>query len=612
MPMPLAFENPARRFRKRAVALAVIAACAALAAPQPVSAQEKKRTASAAQKRQSVDEQILQRLQELEAQVAESRAETARLREELARKAGAPAAPQPATAVAAAKSGSVDEWDEPEVAKKAEGRDEEARRRLLAIETQMRKTGAEAAKQEEERKDKFKYELSGKYKGQVNARRNFNLENPNQQWTYDSATYFDQRFQLTLDATYESFLARLTLDQGNFVFDWKEDSQGTLSRWGEFLTVNSALVRELFVQYTGPFMLRIGRQNWDVGHSIVLEGPLDSVRLQYPLGQLGWGQTTLNAGYLAVGGGWSSYQVFRQTGGPPAGSRTELLGASNELNAYYMDLDIRPSRTVRVRPYLLKVQDSGGPTSSDLNLDKDFNAATTPRDGKFQPLWAGLAISADLKPWKFDAEAVLLSGEITSQRKVSASALYARVARDFGKTGALGELALGLQFGRGSGNGTADASVGTLRNFNALFLCRDRSMFGNIFSQDIRAGYFLWDSNLSNITYLRFDATLEPVKGLKMTPYATRIWTTKEVFAGAGPVFDWSTGFGRGASTASTTRTTRDVGWEIGLNASYPLLRNVDGFLGMGYFQPGAVYAKPDGSNPRRAMEAVLGAELKF
>ena len=607
----MAIPRKVRRFRLSALAIATAAGCCAiLGVTAPGYAQEKKRAAPAAQKRQAVEEQILKRLQELEAQVAEYRAETARLREELAKKAAAPTAPQAGRA--AAKSGAGDEWDEPEVAKRAEGRDEEARRRLLVLETQVRKTGAEAAKLEEERKDKFKLDLSGKYKGQVNARRNFNLENANQQWTYDSATFFDQRFQLTLDATYESFLTRLTLDQGNFVFDWKEDSQGTLSRWGEFLTVNSQLVRELFVQYTGPFMLRLGRQNWDVGHSLVLEGPVDGVRLQYPLGRLGWGQTTFNAGMLSVGGGWSSYQVFRQTGGPPAGSRTELLGASNELYGYYADLDIRPSRALRVRPYLLKVQDSGGPSSSDLNLDKDFNAATTPRDGNFQPLWAGLAVSADAKPWKFDAEAVSLSGDITRGRKVSASAAFARVARELGKAGSLGDLTLALEAGRGSGNGTADASLGTLRNFDALFLCRDRHMFGNIFSQDIRAGYFLWDSNLSNITYVRLDATVEPVKGLKATPYVTRIWTTKEVFAGAGPVFDWSTGFGAGASTASATRTTRDVGWEFGINASYPLLRNVDGFLSLGYFRPGAVYAKPDGSNPKRALEMVFGAELKF
>lgn len=572
----------------------------------------------APQKAQSSEKDILRRLQDLEAQVAEFKAETARLRAELekskldaARAASAGKAAEPAT-LPAGRSAVTDDWDEPEIAKKPEGRDEEARRRLLVLETQARKNAAEAAKQVEERENKFKLGLSGKYKGQVNTRRNFNLENPNQQWTYDSAAYFDQRFQLTLDASYESFLTRLTLDQGNFVFDWKEDSQGTQSRWGEFLTVNSALVRELFVQYTGPFMLRLGRQNWDVGNSIVLEGPIDAVRLQYPLGRLGWGQTIVNAGYLAVGGGWSSYLNFRQTGGPPAGSRTEVLGASNELYGYYADLDIRPSSAVRVRPYLLKVEDGGGSTSSDLNLDKDFDTTTTPRDGNFEPLWAGIALSVDSKPWKFDAEAVSLSGDITNDRKVSAYALLGKAARALGKAGSLGNMTLGLEFGRGSGNGTDNASSGTLRNFNGLFLCRDRHQFGNIFSQDVRAGYFLWDSNLSNITYLKFDATLEPTKGFTLTPSVSRIWTTKEVFAGAGPVFDWSTGFGTVASIASTTRTTRDVGWEFDLNGSYPLIKHVDGFFNFGYFRPGAAYAKSDGSDPKRALELVVGAEIKF
>lgn len=624
--------------RRHSWVAGVIAGCVIPGVVFPVAAQPSappaKQERNTSQKQPAGDADVLRRLKELETQVAQSQAEIAKLQAELSRskkdekretesfgKAGEPgvsrsgssAAAGPARGTpAASKAAQADEWAEPEIEKKQQGRDEEARRRLLELETQFRRTTAEAAKQEEQRKDKFKLDLSGKYKVQANSRRNFNLENPNQAWTYDNASFFDQRFQLTLDATYEAFLTRLTLDQGNFVFDWKEDSQGTLSRWGEFLTVNSQLVRELFVQYTGPFMLRVGRQNWDVGHSIVLEGPVDSVRLQYPLGQLGWGQTTFNAGYLSVGGGWSSYQVFRQTGGPPAGIRTELLGAANQLNAYYLDLDVRPSRALRLRPYLLKVGDRGGSASADLNLDKDFNAATTPRDGNFQPLWAGVAASADLKTWKFDAEAVSLSGSYTKEREVSAYALFARGARDLGKVGSLGNLVMGLEFARGSGNGTADASSGTLRNFNALFLCRDRHSFGNIFSRNLRAGYFLWDSNLSNITYVRFDATLEPVKNLKLMPSVTRSWTTKEVFAGRGPVFDWSTGFGRSASTASSTRTTRDVGWEFDLNGSYPLLRNVDGFFTLGYFQPGAVYAKPDGSNPKRAFEVVLGAELKF
>ena len=603
-----------KSYLKRSVsACAFIAGCTVLgggtvAQAQGAPAQKKAKPTST--KRAIPESEVLRRLQDLEAQVAQYRQETARLQAELAQRQGAaPAQAKPAATKTAAAGG---EWDEPEVDKKPEGRDEEARRRLLVIETQARKNAAETAKLEEQNKDKFKLDLSGKYKTAINARKNFNLDNPNQLWPYDNATYFDQRFQLTLDATYESFLTRLTLDQGNFVFDWKEDSQGTQSRWGEFLTVNSQLVRELFVQYTGPFMVRVGRQNWDVGHSIVLEGPLDALRLQYPLGQMPWGQTIANAGYLAPGGGWNSYQNFHLTGGPPAGNRSEVLGAATKLNAYYLDLDVRPSRAMRVRPYLIKIDDKGGTTGADLNLDKDFNRTTTPRDGNFRPLWAGLAFSADTRPWKFDAEAVSLSGDITSDRKVSAYALFGKAARDLGKTGALGNLTLGLELGRGSGNGTADATSGTLRNYNSLFLCKDRHQFGNIFSQDVRAGYFLWDSNLSNITYVKAEATLGPIKRLTLTPSVSRMWTTKEVFAGAGPVFDWSTGFGRGASTASTTRTTKDVGWEFDLNGVYPLLKHVNGFFNFGYFRPGPVYARADGSNPRSALKLVVGAEIGF
>src|SRR3990167_7980799 len=206
-----------------------------------------------------VESEVLRRLQELDAQVAQYREETLRLRAELSKKAVAEPAPKQAAAKAAAAGG---EWDEPELDKKPEGRDDEARRRLLALETQARKNTAVAAKQEEEQKDKFKFAFSGKYKAQLNSRNNFNLDNPQQQWKYDNTTFFDQRYSLQIDASYEALLARLTFDKGNFSTDWKEDSEGTLERWGQFQTLSSPLVRELFLQYTGRFMVRVGRQTW--------------------------------------------------------------------------------------------------------------------------------------------------------------------------------------------------------------------------------------------------------------------------------------------------------------------------------------------------------------
>ncbi|MBI4988980.1 MAG: alginate export family protein [Rhodocyclales bacterium] len=554
-----------------------------------------------ARKAQGGESEILRRLQELENQVAQFKTETVRLQAELAKR-DAKAAP----AASAAAKGGGGEWDEPEVEKKAEGRDEEARRRLLALETQMRKTSGEAAKLEEERKSRPQFDFSGKYKAQINSRNNFDLGNPLQKWKYDNATFFDQRFSFQIDASYESLLARVVLDKGNFVFDWKEDGEGTLERWGQFHTVNSQLVRELFVQYTGPFVLRAGRQNWDVGQNIVLEGPMDGIRIQYPFGQLPWGNTTLSAGYMAIAGGWNSYAKFTASGGPPAGNREEVFGASNRLGGLYLDLDIRPSRGLRFKPYMLKVSDHGKPGDADLNLDKDFNAATLPRDGGFRPMWTGINASAELGKWKFDAEAILLTGDYTANRKLRANALQVKAARDFGKVGALGNLALGLQLGRGSGNGTDSTASGTMRNFSGLFMCRERNKFGNIFSEDIRAGYNFWDSNLSNITYLRADLTIEPVKGLKFVPALARMWTTKSVFEGRGPVFDWSRGM------ATSTAQTRDVGWEFDLDVSYPLYKYVEGFASLGYFRPGDVYARPDGSKGKTAWEFVLGAEVKF
>ncbi|MBI4741377.1 MAG: alginate export family protein [Betaproteobacteria bacterium] len=549
--------------------------------------------------------EILRRLQDLEAQVAQFKAETARLQAELDGRT--PAENRPArdgSRVAQASKGGADDWGDPEVARKPEGRDEEARRRLLALETQARKNTAEAVKREEERKDKVQFDFSGKYKAQINSRHNFNLGNPLQEWKFDNASFVDHRFSLQIDATYEAMLARLVLDKGNFTPDWKEDSEGTLERWGSFQTLSSELVRELFVQYTGPFVVRAGRQNWDVAQKIVLEGPMDGIRLQYPVGQLPWGRTTLSAGYMAVSGGWNSYNNFNATGGRLGGNRQEIFGASNKLDAWYADLDIRAAKGLRFQPYLLKVVDRGAAGDADLNLDKDFNAATMPRDGHFRPLWTGIAASTDFAPWKFDAEAVLLTGDYTANRKLRANALQVKAARDFGKVASLGNVSSGLQFGRGSGNGTG--TTGAMRDFSALFMCRERNKFGKIFSEDIRAGYYFNDSNLANITYLRLESKFEPRQGLKLTPSVTRIWTTSEVFAGRGPVSDWSQG------TATSTQKTRDVGWEMDLDVAFPIYKRLDGFFSLGYFRPGAVYARPDGSKPKAALEAVLGGEFKF
>ncbi|MBI5408761.1 MAG: hypothetical protein HZA14_05285, partial [Nitrospirae bacterium] len=149
--------------------------------------------------------------------------------------------PPPAVTPATVKE--EDEWAEPEVKKEpAKGRDEDARRRISGLETWQKKQSAEEAKREEELRDKTKFTLSGKYKLRLNIKDNINLNTPKQEWTYDDTAYFDQRFQLKLEAEHGPLSGVVVFDKGNFVFDWKEDSEGTLDRWSEFHTVNAALI----------------------------------------------------------------------------------------------------------------------------------------------------------------------------------------------------------------------------------------------------------------------------------------------------------------------------------------------------------------------------------
>jgi hypothetical protein len=545
--------------------------------------------------------ELVKRLQTMEAQLASSQRDISQLKAALAEKGETDANNTGQPLPVAAESD--DEWGEPDIAGAQTGRDDEARRRLTEIETDLRKMKSVAVTEEEERKGKVGFEFSGKYKVQFNSHNNFNLDNPNQSWDFDNRSFFDQRFQLQVDASYEDFLVRLLLDKGNLTFDWKEDSEGTLERWGDFESVNATLVRELYGQYTNEhFMARIGRQNWDEGYGVVVQGPINGLRFQLPV----FSGASITAGYLSLAGGWTDYTDFSASGGPPAGTRENLLFSDTRLDAYYLDFDLRPSRTSWIRPFILKTVDRGDSGDADLNLDKDFNAATTPRDGGFNPLWTGIAGSVDYDRWRLEGEAVWLTGGYTEDRDIDANALLFRAERSFTRTKSLGEWSLGFELGRGSGNGVNDSATDDYKYFTGLSLCRDRHKFGEIFSEDIRAGYFLWDSNLANITYLRLDTTLMPKKGITITPSVARIWTTEDVFEGRGPIRDWSNG------TSTSTNLTNDVGWELDIAARYQHRKWLEMFANIGYFQPGAVYARPDGSIPGAAYEVVVGLELIY
>jgi len=494
-----------------------------------------------------------------------------------------------------------DEWAEPVVEKETtKGRDEEARRRLTELETWKKKLDAKTAKDAEEASERVKFDFSGKYKLRLNTRSNFNLNNPKQAWQYDNMTYLDQRFQLKIDAEYGPLSTVLVLDKGNFVFDWKEDSEGTLDRWSEFQTVNSALFRELYVQYTSNYAVKAGRQSMIIGNGgLTLEGPVDALKFTYPLGQTPLGRMSATLAYIAVAGGWKNYNNFTY----PAGDRTAVLGVANKLDGWLLSLDIKPKKDLTIEPYILKVFDRGKADSPDLNLDKDFNANTTSRDGGFEPLWIGAAISGKEDKFSYKADLIYLTGAYTKTRDINAYATVLYGAYDFKAVKA------GLEFGRGSGNKAEDPSTEDFKYFSGLFLCKERRKFGNIFSEDIRAGFFLWDSNLANVTFARAVADFEPVKKLKTNISLSKLWTTESVYKGRGPVSNWWD-WGRGQST--TTAKTKDIGWEMDLNMDFPIYKRLRGFVEAGYFVPGAVYQKANGQKPDPASEIVAGAEFEF
>jgi len=553
-------------------------------------------------------------IRRLEKRVAELEA----IVRQLAEKAAIPVkSPEDTTTTAASKSPEVgtetettqddDEWEDPEVKAAAGGRDQDARRRVSELETWRRKKEARSAKDEEEAAGKAKIELTGKYKLQYNIRNNLHLNNPNQFWKYDDTSFIDQRFQLGVEAVYGPLSAEVVLDKGNFLFDWKEGTEGTFERWGEFLTANTLFAREIFFQYTGPVVIKAGRHDINDPHGgVILQGPTDGLKLVYPLGKTPFGRVTPELAYLALGGGYNDYTDFLKTG-PPAGDRSAVFGLPNKLDGWYFNLEIKPSQQIAFTPYVLKVYDRGDFGDPDFNLDKDFDKSTTPRDGDFEPLYLGVAVHGEVGRLAYQADLISVTGSYSDTRDINGYAGLLKGDYRLGDVGPFNNLLVGLEFARGSGNRAEDSEItGTVKDFNALWVCRDRRKYGNIFSEDLNAGIWLWDSNLANVSLLRAVAEFEPRPDWQVEISLTKLWATESVFVGRGPVGDWSRG------TATGIAKTNDIGWEIDLNFRLPLHKHLEGYAELGYFIPGEVYQQPDGQDPGPATEIVIGAEFVF
>jgi hypothetical protein len=504
------------------------------------------------------------------------------------------------------KTEAEDGWgEEPAVTKAVEGRDKDARRRVTELETWKRKEEAKKAEKEREESKKVKFEWSGKYKLHLNIRDNLNLNNPNQEWEFDNGTYFDQRFMLKMEATYDPIAVVFTIDKGNFVFDWKEDSEGTLERWGDLFTVGPEFVRELYVQYTGKFRVKAGRQNiTEPSGGVILEGPGDGLMLTTPSWNTSIGGVSTSFAYLALAGGFSDFEQFHDTGGPPSGQRDELFASNNKLDGYYLTLSYKPLKWLHIEPYALAVNDRGEFGDADLNLDKDFNRNTLPRDGNFEPLYVGGSIKSRAGKFSSQADFIWVTGSHDNNRDINAYAALLNVDYEI-----FNNFSIGIEGALGSGDKIGDSATDDVNTFFGLWICKDRRKYANIFSEDLRAGYFFWDSSLANVTFVKAKLGFNPLDKLNMELAGLRLWTTEDVFKGRGPIwntFDWSSG------TSTTTETTRDIGWEVDFNVSYQLFERLKVYALMGYFIPGDVYQQADGDSADPATEIVIGTEFVF
>ncbi len=450
---------------------------------------------------------------------------------------------------------------------------------------------------------KTKMTFRGNFRMRFNMRDNLELNMPGGR--EDSTSYFDQRFRLNIEARRGPIRAVVLMDKGDIPRRWVQDSEGTSEKLGNFSTTNSFLTRWAYLQYVGNFSIKLGRQPLDAGHKIVLQGDMDAIDFRFNP----FKKTTLGLSYMKVAGGYSSYSNTVTDYYTKEISRSSIFYAKNDLDAGILKLDWKPSRTIKLKGYTIKVVDHGGSGDADLNLDKDFNASTNPRDGGFDPVWVGLALKGRKNKLSYKSEIIYLTGSYTKNRDLNAYAVM--LDSDY----RIGKYTLGLGFGRGSGNKIDDS--GDFKDFAGLFLCKFRNKYGLLFSEDINAGYFLFDSNLANITFLKFKGSRKMLKKkMKIGISYSLIRATEAVPEGRGTVNGFYSIRDDTLTAASSTaaKTTRDVGHEIDATWKYNLAktRGLSVFANFGYFIPGNAYKQSDGTKADPASDFQAGMEFKF
>jgi hypothetical protein len=402
--------------------------------------------------------------------------------------------------------------------------------------------------------------------------------------------FIDHRPRFRIDAGYRPFELTLLFDKGDSIRNFRkvnpDNESSVVEKWGAE-TLAPTNVRWAYLQYTGPVVVRAGRQLMELGHNIVLQGDMDALKVDKAFTIPGFGSVTVGAAY-------SNFPFVSGGGGDLD---------DTDLDAFMVALDVRPFRLVkglRVRPYALKVVDFSRAGAMDLNLDRDGNPNSLPRDGSLEPLWLGLAIDGRHGDFEYWLEGVMLTGTFNRTRDFNAYAVVGSASYKIGR------YTLQLRAGSGSGAGGRGAinEAGDFEEFLGAFVCKERFHYGGLFSRDINGGFGFFQSNLANITFVGPRLDVELWKDFTAGLSYTYLRTTRSVYEGLGPQ-------GFFGAPVSTTRTN-DVGHDFGFDALYRFAKPVTLFMRFGYFLPGAVYRLPGGRRPDPAYELMIGTEFNL
>jgi hypothetical protein len=404
--------------------------------------------------------------------------------------------------------------------------------------------------------------------------------------------FIDHRPRIRMDAGYRPFDLTLLLAKGDSVRDFSkvnpERESSVIEKWGTN-TLIPFDVRWAYLQYTGPVVVRAGRQLIELGHNITLQGDMDSLKVDMPF-------AIPNVGSLSLGAAYSKFPFI--SGG--AGGLDDT-----DLDAWMGTADFRPFRLVRgirLRPYFYKVVDYSHPGSQalDLNLDRDGNPDTHPRDGGLEPLWLGLAVDGRHGDFEYWIEGVRLIGSFDRNRHFDAYALVGNASYKVGRY----TLQLSAGFGSGAGGRGATNEQGDFKDFLAAFTCKERFKYGVLYGVNINGGFGFFQSNLANITFVRPKLEVELWKDFTVGLSYAYLRATEKVFEGVGPQ-----GF---FGTPVSSKRTSDVGHDFGFDVFYRIAKPVTTFMRFGYFLPGDVYRLPGGRSADPAYELMLGTEFNL